>query len=235
MKTISEYFTGISITGLLLGALLLSPVSAADTIDVQIKGFDDGVTTTRQQDYKEAVLFAKRDAIERAGVRIKSMTTVADFVVNAEYIESRAEAVLLPGFTVIDIGYQPDGTYLVILSGKVRTTGASLSGPGGSGHPSLAAIAAAPGDFVFYIGDRYGYHDITDAYFIADDRFVINYAYKHGQIVLTDAGAGAETLTGAFTTDESTGTVTLSFRPDGTAAGSWKTFISGGALNIEKK
>jgi len=42
----------------------------SEIIDVQIKGVDDGVKTTKQQDYKEAVLFAKREAIESAGVKI---------------------------------------------------------------------------------------------------------------------------------------------------------------------
>jgi hypothetical protein len=52
----------------------------AETIDVRIKGFDDGLKTTRQQDYKEACLFAKREAIERAGVKISSTAKVEDFV-----------------------------------------------------------------------------------------------------------------------------------------------------------
>ena len=34
---------------------------------------------------------------------------------------ARAAAVLLPGFQVIDMGYQKDGTYQVVLSGKVQT------------------------------------------------------------------------------------------------------------------
>ena len=58
-------------------ALLVVPcISDAETIDVQIKGVDDGAKTTKQRDYKEAVLFAKREAIERAGVKIKSMKSV---------------------------------------------------------------------------------------------------------------------------------------------------------------
>ena len=49
------------ITCIVLIALLVIPcISDAGTIDVQIKGIDDGVKTTKQQDYKEAVLFAKR-------------------------------------------------------------------------------------------------------------------------------------------------------------------------------
>ena len=235
MKTYLKKINGLLSTGFLIGALL-GPLSfAADSIDVQIKGFDDGVRTSRQQDYKEAVLFAKRNAIERAGVAIKSMSTIEDFVVNSDYIESQAEAVLLPGFNIIDIGYQQDGTYLVILSGKIKTAGTPASGLQASGHPALAVLAAQPGNFIFNIGDRYGYHDITNAYFISDGKFVINYTYKHGQIVLNNTDAKAETLSGSFKTDESTGKVTLTFQPDGTASGSWKTFISGGTLNIEKR
>ncbi len=72
----------------------------AESIDVLIKGMDDGVKTNNQKDYKEAVTNAKLQAIERAGV---------------------AEAILLPGFQVLDMGYQMDGSYQVVLSGKVQT------------------------------------------------------------------------------------------------------------------
>jgi len=90
-------------------------------IDVQIKGVDDGARTTTQRDYKEAVLFAKREAIERAGVKIKSMTTIKDMVLYSDYIESKAEAVLLPGYNILDMGYSAGGTYQVVLLGKVKT------------------------------------------------------------------------------------------------------------------
>ena len=100
--------------------LLIVPCfSNAETIDVQIKGIDDSVKTTKQLDYKEAVLFAKHEAIERAGVKIKSMTSVKDFVLNADYIESKAEGVLLPGYDIVDMGYAEDGTYQVVLVGKI--------------------------------------------------------------------------------------------------------------------
>ncbi|MBN1381137.1 MAG: hypothetical protein JXA41_05640 [Deltaproteobacteria bacterium] len=105
----------------LIALLVIPCISHAETIDVQIKGVDDGIKTTKQQDYKEAVLFAKREAIERAGVRIKAITNVKDLVLNSDYIESKAEALLLPGYNIIDVGYQQDGTYLVILVGKVET------------------------------------------------------------------------------------------------------------------
>ena len=72
----------------------------AESIDVLIKGMDDGVKTNKQQDYKEAVTDAKLQAIERAGV---------------------TEAILLPGFQVLDMGYQTDGSYQIVLSGKIQT------------------------------------------------------------------------------------------------------------------
>jgi len=105
----------------LLCVIFIHSICLAGTIDVQIKGIDDGVRATKQQDYKEAVLFAKREAIERAGVKIKSITTVKDMVVNSDYIESKAEAILMPGYNIIDIGYSADGTYQVVLVGEVRT------------------------------------------------------------------------------------------------------------------
>ena len=100
--------------------LQLSTSAFAETIDVLIKGIDDGVKSSRDRDYKEAVMNAKLQAIERAGVAISSLTKVENFVLKYDMVESRAKAVLLPGFQVIDVGYQADGTYQVVLSGKVQ-------------------------------------------------------------------------------------------------------------------
>ena len=99
---------------------LSTPVGAG-TIDVSIKGFDDGIRTTKQQDYKEACLFAKREAIERAGVKIESITRVKNLVLMEDYIEQKAAAVLMPGYEIIDIGYNEVGTYVVVLVGKITT------------------------------------------------------------------------------------------------------------------
>jgi len=93
------------------------------TIDVFIKGVDDGVKTNKQQDYKEAVTNAKLQAIERAGVKIESITRIVNFQMKYKAVESKANAVLLPGFQIMDIGYQVDGTYQVVLSGKIQTDG----------------------------------------------------------------------------------------------------------------
>jgi len=118
--------------GAVLLLILLTPLCAlSETIDVHIKGIDDGVESSRQQDYKEAVLFAKREAIERAGVKVKAMTTVKDLVVNSDYIESEAEGVLLPGYDIVDVGYTEDGTYQVVLVGKIAVAETQVedSGP----------------------------------------------------------------------------------------------------------
>ncbi len=83
---------------LLFAVLILIPSFAlTETIDVKIKGVDDGV-------------------------KVEALTTAKDFVVQSDYIESQAEAVLLPGYNIVDVGHQTDGTYLVILIGKVKTS-----------------------------------------------------------------------------------------------------------------
>lgn len=101
--------------------LLIPTVSFSQTIDVKIKGMDNGVKTSKQQDYEEAVLNAKLQAIERAGVKVNSITKIENFRLKYKKVESEANAVLMPGFNVMDIGYQADGTYLVVLMGKVKS------------------------------------------------------------------------------------------------------------------
>jgi hypothetical protein len=101
--------------------LLLFPcVSHANTIDVLIKGVDDGIKTNKQQDYKEALMNARLEAIERAGVEIQSITRVLNFQTKFDMVESKANGVLLPGFQVMDMGYQTDGSYQIVLSGKIQ-------------------------------------------------------------------------------------------------------------------
>ncbi len=50
----------------------------AETIDVLIKGMDDGAKTNKQHDYQEAVMNAKIQAIERAGVEVESITKIVN-------------------------------------------------------------------------------------------------------------------------------------------------------------
>ncbi|MEE9911905.1 MAG: hypothetical protein K4571_09280 [Deltaproteobacteria bacterium] len=77
-------------------AKISSPQLAQDIIDVKIIGFDNGVKTNKQQDYREAVLNAKAQAIERAGVEVKSTSKVKDFQLAEDYIETRSQASCCP-------------------------------------------------------------------------------------------------------------------------------------------
>jgi len=110
----------LNVLSLTLFLVTFPMLAHSETIDVFIKGVDDGVKTNKQQDYKEAVMNAKLEAIERAGVEIASVTKVVNFKTKYDMVESKAKAALLPGFQIMDMGYQPDGTYAVVLSGKVR-------------------------------------------------------------------------------------------------------------------
>jgi len=98
----------------------IASIASAEVIDVNIKGVDDGIKTSRQQDYKEAVMNAKLQAIEQAGASIESITKVVNFQLKYDVVESKSSAILLPGFQIIDIGYVADGTYQVVLIGKLQ-------------------------------------------------------------------------------------------------------------------
>ena len=101
--------------------LLLSFTSfSQEIIDISVKGISDNKNEGAQKDRKEAIMDAKRQACEKAGLQIKSKTTVENFQTVFDQIESESEAILLPGFQIIDIGYVADGTYQVVLTGKIK-------------------------------------------------------------------------------------------------------------------
>lgn len=100
-----------------------TPQVRQDILDVKIIGYDNGVKTSKQRDYREALVNAKRQAIERAGVEVESKSTVKNFKLEEDYIETHAQAIVLPGFEIVDIGYTEGGTYHVMLIGKIRITG----------------------------------------------------------------------------------------------------------------
>jgi len=101
--------------------LLMSTLIAQDEIFISVKGISDSKNNGTQKDRLEAIMDAKRQACEKAGLRIEAKTTVENFQTVYDFIESQAEAVLLPGFQIVDIGYVQDGTYQVVLSGKLKT------------------------------------------------------------------------------------------------------------------
>ena len=100
---------------------LLNFLPAQDVIDVAVKGISNDSRDGAQKDRQEAIMDAKRQACEKAGVRIEAKTTVENFQTVYDLVESQAAAVILPGFQVIDNGYGEDGTYTVVLVGKIRT------------------------------------------------------------------------------------------------------------------
>lgn len=218
----------------------VTPAFAGQTIAVQIKGYDDGIKSSAGQDYKEAVLFAKREAIERAGVTVKSLTTMKDYLVQSDYIESQAEAVLEPGYDVLDIGYQSDGSYLVVLIGQVSLKNKQATDPGQAEaavsplFAALSLLSGAPDKFELSLADI-GNYPIEKAYFASDARFVIHYDYRNGIMTLDDIDKGVMQLSGNYRTDTDTGKVRLDFNPDGTADGSWSFFLASGKMAIRKK
>lgn len=87
---------------------------------ILIKGIDDGIKETKEQDYFEAKMNALLQAIEKAGADIKSITKLESDREKYEMLENKVKEFLLPGYNIMDIGYQLDGKYLVILSGQIR-------------------------------------------------------------------------------------------------------------------
>jgi hypothetical protein len=92
----------------------------AQEIQVTEIGMDNGKKSTKQQDHREAVVDAKLKAIEKAGVEIKSYTLMVDFALKEDKVEAQSEGIILPGYTITDIGYGDDGVYRVVLSGRVK-------------------------------------------------------------------------------------------------------------------
>ena len=106
---------------LFIVSMLFSSVYAVE-INVTIKGIDDGIRSNKQQDYAEAVMNAKLQAIEQAGAEILTITRVHNFKVKYDMVESKSAGILQPNFQIMDIGYQTDDTYLVILTGIIKTS-----------------------------------------------------------------------------------------------------------------
>jgi hypothetical protein len=93
-----------------------------DYVDVNVIGMSDGKRESKQNDREEAILNAKILAIEKAGVSIQSFTTVENFMVKKQMVESKAEAYIQPGFQILDMGYSEDKVYKVVLIGKVSSS-----------------------------------------------------------------------------------------------------------------
>jgi len=121
-KEYEMFKSKIIIIIVILLSVFICNLPAQDVIDVAVKGISNNSRDGAQKDRQEAIMDAKRQACEKAGVRIESKTTVENFQTVYDHIESQAAAVLLPGFQIIDNGYGEDGTYSVVLVGKIRTS-----------------------------------------------------------------------------------------------------------------
>lgn len=131
--------------------LLATPfVCPAETIDVMIKGIDDGVQSNKQHDYSEAVMNAKLQALERAGVATDFVEQAAYFHIRFDMVENKAGAVLVPGFQIMDVGYLEDGTYQVVLVGKVKVVSKHSTQSPEIKNKDLKKATISDGRFVTY-------------------------------------------------------------------------------------
>lgn len=106
---------------LLVIIIISSGIAFGEEIVIQVDGYSNTTCDGIQLDRKEAVIDAKRQAIERAGVKINSKTIVKNFELLEDFIEAKAKALLLPGFHIVDIGYDTTGTvYKVTLIGNIK-------------------------------------------------------------------------------------------------------------------
>ncbi|MDA3838235.1 MAG: hypothetical protein PF574_04555 [Candidatus Delongbacteria bacterium] len=101
--------------------VLSTHLNSQALVDVAVKGISDNKNNGEQKDRQEAIIDAKRQALEKAGLKLKSTTKVENYQTTYDYIETKAETVLMPGFQIIDNGYGSDGTYSVVLVGKVKS------------------------------------------------------------------------------------------------------------------
>lgn len=99
---------------------LISFILSQEIIDIMVKGISDTQNNGAQKDRMEAIMDAKQQACEKAGIQINATSTVENFQLVYDLIESKSEAILLPGYQLMDVGYTADGTYQVVLSGKIK-------------------------------------------------------------------------------------------------------------------
>lgn len=143
------------------------PVTAQDVIDVTVQGISDGVRNSKQRDRDEAIMDAKLKAIEKAGVSIEAVTTVENFVLKKDWIESRAKGVLLPGFQIVDVGYGADGLFHVVLVGKI-----AIAAQGGGADVTEWMVLIEGGTFM--MGSNDGDHNEKPVHSVYVDRFYMD-------------------------------------------------------------
>jgi hypothetical protein len=142
---------------------------------------------------------AKRQACEKAGVRIEAKTTVENFQTIYDLVESQAAAVLLPGFQVIDNGYGEDGTYTVVLIGKIRT---NITESGSLAEFALIIWIANPPDQVqewdYYIDKLYEWLEMVNGTITVDGKTLDSFEDNLLKIFACDSTLGLKRKAYAF-------------------------------------
>jgi len=96
--------------------------SRGQVFAVKVIGYSSGKKKGLKKDYKEAVVDAKLKAIERAGVEIESITVMENFQLKSDFVENKSKGIIEPGYEILQVGYDENGVYKVVLIGQVRTT-----------------------------------------------------------------------------------------------------------------
>jgi hypothetical protein len=76
------------------------PLISQEIIDFNIRGKDDGEKSIRQNDYADALIDAKRKALEKVGITIKSYSKVQNSQLFEDLIESKSGGFILPGMKI---------------------------------------------------------------------------------------------------------------------------------------
>ena len=92
-------------------------------IPVKIFGYSPkAISKDINIDSKLAMFDAKQKAIERAGIKLESLSNVTNFELLSDTIETKSKGILLPGFEFVEFGYDESGVYKVLLIGSVQST-----------------------------------------------------------------------------------------------------------------
>jgi hypothetical protein len=92
-----------------------------DLVEFKVIGYSFGKKKNLKDDYNEALVDAKIKAIERAGIKVDSITKVENFEVKSDMVEARSKGTVEPGYEIIEVGYDESGVYKILMIGKVRT------------------------------------------------------------------------------------------------------------------
>lgn len=92
-----------------------------DLVEFKVIGYSFGKKKNLKDDYNEALVDAKTKAIERAGIKVDSITKVENFEVKSDMIEAQSKGTIEPGYEIIEVGYDESGVYKILMIGKVRT------------------------------------------------------------------------------------------------------------------